>query len=238
MVTTMHTPDETVSCVRKKPRVNAVNKANLIRIWGDSFARMIEITKVIDDYNHWMGGIDQNNQLIANYRHQLHCKQIWMTLMFHSFDVLHVNAYLAHFRLQTDMRDRLEQREFILSLVEIIQERAIVMDYRQLRSVHECTSTPSPASKRQKINPNKPSLTVERLELPMESHVHTFPKTRSTCKYCCYLKLRSKQLHPTQTPPKVSNVYQMCLKCNVHLCEAHFKVYHTKDYDSSDDEDE
>ena len=56
MVTTMHTPDETVSRIRKKPRVNAVNKVNLDQIWGENFARMIEIPKVIDDYNHWMGG--------------------------------------------------------------------------------------------------------------------------------------------------------------------------------------
>ena len=81
-------------------------------------------------------------------------------------------------------------------------------------------------------------LPVERLELPMEAHIHTFSKTRSTCKYCSHLKLKSKQLHPTQAPPKVSNVYQMCSKCNVHLCDAHFQVYHTKDYNSSDDEDE
>ena len=238
MVTIMHTADETVSHVRKKPRVNAVNKANLNRIWGDSFARMIEIPKVIDDYNHWMGGVDQNDQLIANYCHQLHCKRIWMPLMFHSLDVLHVNAYLAHFRLQTDMRDRLEQKEFVLSLVEIMQERAIVMNYRQLRSAHEHTTTPPPVRKRQRINAKKPSLPIERLEPPMEAHVHTFSKTRSTCKYCSYLKLKSKQLHPTQTSPKVSNVYQMCSKCNVHLCEAHFQLYHTKDYNSSDDEDE
>ena len=159
-----------------------------------------------------MGGVNQNDQLIANYHHQLLCKQIWTPLMFHSLDVLHVNAYLAHFRLQTDMRDWLEQKEFILSLVEIMQERAIVMDYRQLRSVHERTTTPSPANKQQRINPKKPSLPVERLEPPMEAHVHTFSKTRSTYKYCSYLKLKSKQLHPTQTPPKVSNVYQMCSK--------------------------
>ena len=30
----------------------------------------------------------------------------------------------------------------------------------------------------------------------------------------------------------------ICSKCNVHLCEAHFQVYHMKDYNSSDDEDE
>ena len=29
--------------------------------------------------------------------------------MFYSLDVLHVNAYLAHFRLQTDVKDQLEQ---------------------------------------------------------------------------------------------------------------------------------
>ena len=161
-----------------------------------------------------------------------------MPLLFHSLDVLCVNAYLVHFRLQADMRDQLEQKEFVLSLVEIMQERAIVMDYRQLRSAHEHTTTPFPASKRQRINAKKPSLPVERLEPPMEAHVDTFSKTRSTCKYCSYLKSKSMQLHPTQTPSKVSNVYRMCSKCNVHLCEAHVQLYHTKDYDSSDDEDE
>ena len=110
--------------------------------------------------------------------------------MFHSLDVLQVNVYLAHCRLQADMRDQLEQKEFILSVVEIMQERAIVMDYRQLRSVHEHTTTPSPASKQQSIYAKKPSLPVERLEPPMEARAHTFSKTRTTCKYCSYLKLK------------------------------------------------
>ena len=147
MVMTMHTPDETVSHVRKKPRVNAVNKLNLNQIWGENFTKMNEIPVVIDDYNHWMGGVDQNDHLIPNYRHQLHCKQIWMPLMLHSLDVLRVNAYLAHVWLQADVNNRLEQKEFILLLVEILQERAIVMEYRWLRSAHEHTNTPSPANK-------------------------------------------------------------------------------------------
>ena len=66
-----------------------------------------------------------------------------MPLMLHSLDVLRVNAYLAHVGLQTDAKNRLEQKEFILSLVEIMQERAIVMEYRRLRSAHEHTNTPS-----------------------------------------------------------------------------------------------
>ena len=123
--------------------------------------------------------------------------------MFHSLDVLCVNAFLAHFRLQTDMKDWLEQKEFILSLVEIMRERAIVMDYRQLRSVHEHTTTPSPVNKQQRINPKKPSLPIEKLEPPMEAHIHTFSKTRSTCKYCSYLKFdRIPSNTPGAEPPR------------------------------------
>ena len=96
----------------------------------------------------------------------------------------------------------------------------------------------SPANKRQRINPSKPCLPIQRLQPPLDDHIHTFSKTRSTCKYCSFLNLRSKQLHPQRAPLKVSNVYQMCVKCNVHLCEVHFQVYHTKNYESSDDEDE
>ena len=67
--------------------------------------------------------------------------------MLHSLDVLRINAYLAHVGLQTNVNNPLEQKEFILSLVEIMQERAIVMEYRRLRSAHKHTSTPSPANK-------------------------------------------------------------------------------------------
>ena len=52
------------------------------------------------------------------------------------------------------------------------------------------------------------------------------------------MNLTSKELHPERAPLKVSNVNRMCVKCNVHLCEAHFQVYHTKNYEISDDEDE
>ena len=166
---------------------------------------MIEIPKVIDEYNHWMGGITRNNQLISNYRHQLHCKQIWMSLMLHSLDVLSVNASLAHVGLQADMNNRLEQKEFILSLVEIMQERAIVMEYRRLRSAHEHTNTPSPEKSDRGSTPVSPICPLKGWN-PLDTHIHTFSKTRSTCKYCSFLNLRSKQLHPKRAPPKVSNV--------------------------------
>ena len=48
------------------------------------------------------------------------------------------------------------------------------MEYRRLRSAHEHTNTPAPANKRQRINPSKPCLPIERLEPPLDAHIHTF----------------------------------------------------------------
>ena len=36
-----------------------------------------------------------------------------------------------------------------------------------------------------------------------------------------------------EPPPRVSNVYRMCVKCNVHLCVAHFQPYHDQGDDNS-----
>ena len=47
-----------------------------------------------------------------------------------------------------------------------MQESAIVMEYRRLRSAHEHTNTPSPANKWQRINPSTRRLPIERLEPP------------------------------------------------------------------------
>ena len=82
------------------------------------------------------------------------------------YEPMRIPVALPHVGLQTEVNNQLEQKEFILSLVEIMQEQAIVMEYRQLRSAHEHTNTPSPANKRQRINPSKPHLPIERLEPP------------------------------------------------------------------------
>ena len=66
MVTTMHELDETTVCVRKKPQVTTVNKKNLSQTWDDSATKAIEIPQCVDNYNHWMGGVDVADQLVSN----------------------------------------------------------------------------------------------------------------------------------------------------------------------------
>lgn len=80
---------------QKKPRKTATNRRHLETVWGPNFIRTISIPRIIDDYNHWMLGVDKADQLIAYYQPKLCCCRTWMPLMFHALDVAHVNAFVA-----------------------------------------------------------------------------------------------------------------------------------------------
>ena len=55
MVTTVHKVTQKVSRVRKKPRQTATNRNHIQQVWGVNAAVSIEIPRIVDDYNHWMG---------------------------------------------------------------------------------------------------------------------------------------------------------------------------------------
>ena len=71
------------------------------------------------------------------------------------------------------------------------------------------------------------------LEGPRTEHFDTLSLKRSTCKYCSYEMVCLRANGSNGTPPRVSNVYRMCVKCNVHLCVAHFQPYHDQGDDNS-----
>jgi hypothetical protein len=81
MVSTVHTGEESIERVRRKPRPTSVNWRHLELVWGANPVREIRIPCMIDDYNHWMGGVDKADQLIAYYRPNLRCRRVWMPLI-------------------------------------------------------------------------------------------------------------------------------------------------------------
>ena len=59
MVSTIHEANKTIVKVRKKPQITSTNYPNLETVWGNNFEKAITIPKVIDNYNHWMFGVDK-----------------------------------------------------------------------------------------------------------------------------------------------------------------------------------
>ena len=65
--------DEAVSRARKKPRINEFNRRNIWLVWGDEYTATVKIPQIMNDYNHWMLGVDVVDQLIAYYRPKICC---------------------------------------------------------------------------------------------------------------------------------------------------------------------
>jgi len=76
---TIHRIESTIQRLRKRPRVTFNNKNPVSKIWGDKGATQIRITTLIDDSDHWMGGVDVSNQQISYYHAQnLRCQRNWV----------------------------------------------------------------------------------------------------------------------------------------------------------------
>ena len=71
MVTNVHTSQEEIERTRKRPRPTATNRNHIRTVWGDNHTRDVFIPGIIDDYNHWMLGVDKSDQYIAYYRPNL-----------------------------------------------------------------------------------------------------------------------------------------------------------------------
>ena len=72
-VSTLHQVGKSICMKRKRPRITVKNKNHVSKVWGNSSIANIFIPQMIDDYNHWMGGVDLSNQRIAYYHPNLIC---------------------------------------------------------------------------------------------------------------------------------------------------------------------
>ena len=79
--------------VRHWQRINELNKGFVL---GERATKIIKVPGILNDYNHWMFGVDITDGLIASYRPKIRCRQTWMPIMLHCFDILHVNCYILY----------------------------------------------------------------------------------------------------------------------------------------------
>ena len=69
MVSNVHmgSKDEAVIRPRKKPRLNEFSRKHIRLVWGTDHVVTVKIPQIINDYNHWMLGVDLVDQLITYY---------------------------------------------------------------------------------------------------------------------------------------------------------------------------
>ena len=257
MVSTIHTglEGEDVPKVRKKPRENAVNKQNIKMVWGDEWKAKVNIPTVINDYNQWMNGVDIADQLIAYYRPKLRCQRTWMPLMFHALDILRINCFIVHERLQKehDINYRRDHKQFVMSFVTALRRRA--KQYRPDTTATATTRTVAPSElqllspeqrqqhkkqrsdkkgKRNTFSRKDPDKDLPTCRFEPGEHKRTWLKTtdnqknRAWCEWCKYeaaVAKRDGNPLPRTTPVKTT---KFCTHCgpNYRLCQDHFDIWH------------
>ena len=74
MLSTIHTIEGEESKVHRehrKPRETSSNSQKVRSVFGNIIRKTLPIPKIIDDYNHHMGGVDIADQLCNYYLTQL-----------------------------------------------------------------------------------------------------------------------------------------------------------------------
>jgi len=245
LVSNVHTgtsSDKNVLRNRRKPRVNEFNYKHIRLIWGNDHRKEITIPQIVNDYNHWMLGVDMVDQLISYYRPKIRCKRTWMPIFLHCLDILRVNSYVLYKETAKDHPDVADKnicnhKQFLIEYINSLIRRGNAEtkcttittrprttthqdDQNDLRIVHK--------GKKGRIVMKRscPSLAEYdnvRRSRPGE-HELIKSTTQSTCRYCQYLVLLAKAKN--FEPKGVKRPRSICNVCSVHLCKEHFDAFH------------
>jgi hypothetical protein len=222
MVSSQHTGEETITRQRHKPRVNTTNRHHLETVWGANPMVPLDIPGVFDDYNHWMGGVDKADQLIAYYRPNLHCRRTWMPIFFHCLDIVRVNALVI-----AKSRDpKLNHKTFLQTVIESLNKRASEDEQEASRAASAFLSPPPSGKpkKKRRMSHTSPHLPDCRKEGSKEEHIMTMCHPQRACIYCSYESARSKL--EGMPGPNIARTARHCSYCKVQLCNAHWDIFH------------
>ena len=233
MLTTIHNIGEewTVTRERRRPRETSSNANTVCRVFGNLSRKALDIPKIIDDYNHYMGGVDIADQLRGYYNCQLTVRRTWFPLFFWLLDTTLVNCFKLYCKV-TDQK--VASKEFRLDLAwDLINSTVEDVGKRITRSGLSNTNTKdtylSLSKKFQDIYITE-TYNLPATRLIPGGHLMEWRETRKSCVYCRYLSKQGKIEIDHKNPPQTQ---LWCIKCNVPLCCSKarpncFQDYHNK----------
>ena len=213
-ITTAHSlKNETIERNRKRPAPTSTNARIVRPVFGDSPYKRLHIPCVIDDYNHYMNGVDRANQLRKNLTvHRPGEQRNWRPMWNWLLDVCAVNSYLLYKGPRKDTKKR-GQRCFRNQVIKAL-----------LDTPTPPKSTTRGPYKKLKAKPN------------WQNPNHAWVKLAKSG-YCVWCKQERGQASTEITNQANSGTVQGrtktkggCQECAVHLClmQGCFKKFHSQ----------
>jgi Transposase IS4 len=203
LTTAHYLKNDTIQRLRKRPSSTSVNTTIVRPVFGNESYKWLHIPRAIDDYNHYINGVDRSNQLRKNFTtHQPYKRRIWRPLWYYILDVCAVNSYLIWKGNRVD-RGKRGQRRYRETLIDML------------------LNTPYP--------PPPPTPPLPPLLHPNSTHYWERFETRG---YCIWCKTHSEGWEPKRRPVlceiinqaapaqagRQSRTYGGCKLCSAYLC--------------------
>ena len=253
-VSTLHRPGNMIKWLWKRPRVTILNKHHVSKIWGDKGTAQICIPTLIDDYNHWMDGVDVSDQRISYYHPtNLVCQRTWLPIFLQLLSIIRNNAYLVHCQFMGDTS--FPHKKFTLRMINWFMKKCeeYVLTTTETESPKKTGTIATTSHLRNRVlktpyhKKRQPS-SIETLNFnfPRRFHqpdeLHSLSTVnnsigRGTCVMCSVKWPQLKAENPSlEFQREVSQTVKHCSYCLVHsrgsktsfLCKKHFCEFHKK----------
>ena len=244
IVSTIHKPGKMIKRIRRKPRPTATNKNHVSKVWGNEGKKQICIPTSIDDYNHWMLGVDVADQRIAYYQPDLRCQRTWLPMFIQILGLIRNNSFVV-----TKTEDEEDQKIFTLDMIQALRKKAHLYKYydpsarrvvgRKRRNKREAATE---MSKRKKVLGHS-HLTIDDFPHRFSTEIQHLPKiinNRGPCVVCstkykeekkrCKIAKRPCNLKWQEAVSRIKTVCQGCSsKCHpCFLCDKHRDQFHRR----------
>lgn len=225
MLTTIHQitgTDSLVLCDHCCPHTTSTNAQNVQQIFNGQPRALLNIPKVIDNYNFNMNGVDVSDQYRSYYSTQLTVYRTWMPFFFWILDTAIVNAY----RLHHTSGGTLSHKDFWVKLAWALIKEAICNKNVKRPTRNEISDDPKKNTKRWYFTQACPDLNPLRLSVGM--HLPYPTESRLCCDLCQYKA--TVQKNPSYKAKTQSST--KCKLCDAVLCYQAdrncFTEYHTQ----------
>jgi hypothetical protein len=237
MLTTLHSlhsEEWMVQRMRRRPRAHDKNKA-IQEMYDGKSRKMLSIPRVVDDYNHNMGGVDTADQLRQYYTAQMRTSRTWVPLFLWLLDTSIINAYIM-WTTYHESKSKTSHRDYRVRLLDELLELSYKLEkLERLEAGNNDTTGNRPPLKRSRSNTyittNNNMLKKQRLEPAMHFPIHKDEgedsdkenrpsqtnfnnlTSRLQCVWC-----RHKSLEAGEKTRIKSKSSWECATCKVRLC--------------------
>ena len=194
--------EHSITRSRRRPQITSTNGALVRKVFGEDVRKDLPIPLFIDDYNHFMGGVDIADQLRSYYTTQRITFRTWYPLFFWILDTAILNAYLIGRQLYG--KAYMDHKSFRLALwTSLFHYSQQVFSDRKLAEFHS----------------NRPK--------PREGLEHRWvPLSKRTYCYCCRMVYSSTKKRKFGDEISINGVVRKraaqtlwaCDTCNVPIC--------------------